>query len=135
MGTRSITKVKDFDGSVIVKIYKQYDGYQSGAGEELRAFLSGKALVNGFSNVESVDFNGMGCLAASLISSMKKRIGGLYLYAPDSRDDYIDFNYTIYPSSDCINSSRIKIKVESGDELLFDGFIDDYEAKDKEYDD
>lgn len=48
MGTRSITKVKDFDGSVIVKIYKQFDGYQSGFGEELRSFLSGKAIVNGF---------------------------------------------------------------------------------------
>ena len=134
MGTRSITEVLDFDGNSIISMYIQYDGYQSGVGDDLRSFLSGNKLVNGYQSKDQKAFNGMGCLAASLVGHMKSGIGGVYLYPKENIVDFIDYNYTIYPSSGSRVDSEIKIRVQSGKEVLFDGLIDDYSAKD-EWDD
>jgi len=132
MGTRSLTKVKDFDGKDLVCIYRQYDGYQEGQGFDLKNKLANKNLVNGFSSKNQTDcFNGMGCLAASLVANLKTHIGLFYLVPPDYEDDYIDFNYTIYPDCEDRESAEIMIKVESGKSVLYEGKIDDYSAKDE----
>ena len=72
MGTRSLTFV--YDGNKpIVNMYRQYDGYPSGHGQELAEFLVGGTVVNGYgSHTPKKAWNGMGCLAASLIANFKE---------------------------------------------------------------
>lgn len=87
MGTRSLTKVYDYDGTLIVSIHRQYDGYYSGHGQELADWLASKTLVNGIRGDmdKSTIANGPGCLAAQMISYFKEQhgVGGVYLPHPD----------------------------------------------------
>ena len=95
MGTRSLTFV--YDGDVpVINIYRQYDGYPSGHGHELAQFLDSKTLVNGFGEQNSVEANGMGCLAAQLIVQLKHGVGGIYIYPVSSTDCFQDYEYHVY---------------------------------------
>ena len=95
MGTRSLTFV--YDGDVpVINIYRQYDGYPSGHGHELAQFLDSKTLVNGFGKQNSVEANGMGCLAAQLIVQLKHGVGGIYIYPVSSTDCFQDYEYHVY---------------------------------------
>jgi hypothetical protein len=82
MGTRSITVIKD-ETTKLVTLYKQYDGYPTGWGQELLDFLKEFTIVNGYSShMEAGSHaNGAGCLAAQLIANFKTDIGGLYIEA------------------------------------------------------
>ena len=96
MGTRSITTVKDEDGNKIIEMYKQYDGYPEGLGEELLEFIDGE-VTNGIKiNETRRTFNGMSCLAAQLVAHFKVGVGGIYLHTPTT--DYHDKNkyYDMY---------------------------------------
>ncbi len=65
MGTRSLTRFYDEQSdAVLVCIYRQYDGYPSGHGKDLAAFVAERKIVNGFGRSEQKLANGMGCLAA-----------------------------------------------------------------------
>jgi len=89
MGTRSITVVKDEDDKKIIEMYKQYDGYPNGFGEDLIDFISSGKIVNGISIKETQKvFNGISCFAAQLVAEFKDGAGGIYLHAPVS--DYKD---------------------------------------------
>lgn len=89
MGTRSLTVVKDEDGNKIIEMYKQYDGYMEGLGQELLDFINSGTVVNGISVGETkLVFNGMSCLAAQLVSHFKEGPGGIYLHTPTT--DYIN---------------------------------------------
>jgi len=95
MGTRSLTFV--YDGDVpVINIYRQYDGYPSGHGHELAQFLDSKTLVNGYSDKNSFEANGMGCLAAQLIVQLKHGVGGIYIYPVSSTDCFQDYEYHVY---------------------------------------
>jgi len=94
MGTRSLTRIMD-DGKEICCIYRQFDGYPSGHGAALAAILAGTQIVNGMSGDYSKIHNGMGCLAASVIAKLKDGPGGIYLYAPGSKDCGEEYTYTI----------------------------------------
>mgnify|MGYP003347805421 CR=1 FL=1 len=96
MGTRSLTYVFEGDQPILC-LYRQYDGYVAGHGREVAEFLRGNKVVNGLSlNPERV-FNGMGCLAASLVAHFKTAPGGFYIHAPVlGRDDWQDYEYHIY---------------------------------------
>lgn len=88
MGTRSITVVKDSNGNKIIEMYKQYDGYPEGLGQELKAFIASGTMVNGLGKDKAV-FNGIECFAAQLVAHFKEgRPGGIYLHAPTP--DYSD---------------------------------------------
>lgn len=98
MGTRSLTFVYD-NNKPIMNMYRQYDGYPSGHGAELVDFLAAGRLVNGLiatKTVEEVVFNGMGCLAASLVAYFKKTPGGFYIHSVDAKDCGQDYEYHIY---------------------------------------
>ena len=97
MGTRALVVFKDKDDAEIVVIYRQYDGYPEGLGEELKSFLSSKRIVNGFNktNAEHGDFNGMECLAAQVVAHLKDGIGNVYLHPAGTRDLGEDYIYTI----------------------------------------
>lgn len=120
MGTRCITAVKD-NGRDILAMYRQMDGYPSGHGAELARFLKGKRLINGIPCGKDVSmcFNGMGCLAASLVAHFKTGIGFIYLQEPGVRGEY--YVYTVYQSE---NSEHIMLRVEAGDKILFDDRAD-----------
>ena len=95
MGTRSLTFV--YDGDVpVINIYRQYDGYPSGHGHELAQFLDSKTLVNGFTDKNAAQANGMGCLAAQLIVQLKHGVGGIYIYPVSSTDCFQDYEYHVY---------------------------------------
>ena len=100
MGTRSITNVhsEGRKSPILVSIYQQYDGYFEGVGKELQDFLSGFTIVNGIGrNTPEKAANGMGCLAAQLVSHLKNGIGGTYIVPVGQEESY---NYHIYLEKD-----------------------------------
>jgi hypothetical protein len=123
MGTRSLTRVIE-DGQHYVNLYRQFDGYPSGHGEELAAFLGQRRIVNGYNKQDEIDnaFNGAGCLAASLVAHFKEKIGGFYLKPTEATDCWQDFEYilTVTSPKDGDDGS-ISIRVVSHGETLFEG--------------
>jgi len=93
MGTRSNTVVIN-NGVKILNLYRQYDGYPSGHGKELAAFLEPLTLVNGYGPDAVNQANGMGCLAAQLVANFKNGVGGFYIDNPYGICDN-DYTYTI----------------------------------------
>ena len=122
MSTRCITVVQE-NGVDILAMYRQMDGYPDGHGKELADYLRGKQIINGISSRDAANrcFNGMGCLAASLVAHFKTGIGSFYIVPVSDRGSG---SYTYIISSD---GSRIKLRVESGGKKpLFDGYVDDF---------
>ena len=115
MGTRSLTKVietwKDESGKKqrkpITCMYRQYDGYLEGHGQELAEWLSGYTLVNGIPADKSEPmFNGLDCLAAQMYVHFKSsgckddgtptsKTGGIYCVYPDTEDCWEEYLYEI----------------------------------------
>ena len=120
MGTRSITVIQDESGSFVANMYLQFDGYPSYHGVNLGVFLKPFTIVNGFTGQElEPAANGMGCLAAQLISHFKEGIGGCYLYPPKERDCGQDYSYFITLKGQV----KLQIKVMSYGKTLFTGPI------------
>jgi hypothetical protein len=111
MGTRSLTFVYDGD-KPIVNMYRQFDGYPSGHGQELAEFLLSGKMVNGYSDKNKKQFNGMGCLAAQMIAHFKESVGGFYIYSVDSTDCWQDYEYHVYED---------KMVVKNPTEVIFSG--------------
>lgn len=93
MGTRSMTKVYDNRGNVLVAMYRQSDGYPEGHGKDLAAFLASGRLVNGLGGEKERIFNGAHCLAAQMVSEFKTEPGGIYLYPTNC--DGEEWNYEV----------------------------------------
>ena len=93
MGTRCTTQVYDEHDNVIANIYCQFDGYYEGFGVDLAKFLSQRKICNGFSNeTAGTHANGVGCLAAQIVSYFKVAIGNIYLFSQDYQEEY---NYSV----------------------------------------
>ena len=118
MGTRSITRILDETGKEFVTIYRQYDGYPSGMGNDIFVSLGKRKLVNGFSNPD-VETNGMHCAAALLISDIKQGCGNVYLYAPGEIDCGEEYTYILQPSP---GGMQIILSVYRGSVAVEDGF-------------
>ena len=111
MGTRCLTFV--YDGNVpVINIYRQFDGYPSGHGHELAQFLNSKKLVNGYTDKNSAEANGMGCLAAQLIVQLKHGVGGIYIHPVTSTDCFQDYEYHVYKN---------KVVVKDPTAVIFEG--------------
>lgn len=100
MGTRSLTFVYD-EQEVIINMYRQYDGYPTGHGAELAEFLGQFRMTNGIpvgrDKTGDRIANGMGCLAAQIVSHFKgSDAGQFYLYPASATDCGQDFEYHIY---------------------------------------
>jgi len=127
MGTRSLTKVietyKDKKGKTkkdkIMCMYRQYDGYLKGHGEELADFLSDFTITNGIRMDEKRrTANGMGCLSAQLVSHFKDGVGNIYLYSPDTKDVWEDYTYLIEGNE----KDQLKVKVmDYENKKIFEG--------------
>jgi hypothetical protein len=97
MGTRCLTFVYDGDTAVI-NMYRQFDGYPEGHGQELSEFLlQFDAIVNGMAFNESRKVaNGMGCLAAQMIAHFKKTPGSFYIHPVTDYDCGQEYEYHVY---------------------------------------
>ena len=104
MGTRSLTFVYEKYGQVqkpVINMYRQFDGYPTGHGAELAEFLNGGRLVNGLDGIgKGLQFNGMACLAAQMVSHFKKESGGFYLHPTDVTDCGQDYEYHVFLKKD-----------------------------------
>ena len=147
MGTRSLTRVfntyKDEKKNKQVKeqlvnMYRQYDGYPSGHGEELADFLKGGRVVNGIGSTDEKEilFNGAGCLAAQMIAHFKNGAGGFYIEPITAKDCGQEYEYEVIVDFDtkeltmkCFENGYIdsKGKYKSGKKLLFEGKPADFQ--------
>jgi len=131
MGTRARINVYEGD-KILVSIYRQerwgsMDGYPSGLGEELKAFLSGLKLVNGLSCDDARVANGMGCLAAQVVAHLKDGAGSIYIRdtGPESHGE--QYVYNLYDVD-----GRVWITVfedeweEEAMVPVYNGFIDEF---------
>ena len=107
---------------VIVSIYSHWDGYPEGLGVTLASYLNDKRIVNGISNKDDEDliFNGMGCLAASLVAELKDGPGNVYIESRESHS-WIDYYYYIWGDE----GKSIYISIFSDDECIFVGEPED----------
>jgi hypothetical protein len=137
MGTRSLTVIKDENDEEIVVMYRQMDGYLSGHGKELKEFLDGFYIVNGYTQEDSKSekaANGMSCLAGQLIAHFKKGIGGFYLEKAGTRDVGEAYVYTVYCDANSESWNLVKakpkhflnIKVES-ENVIYDGPVSKFD--------
>ena len=118
MGTRCLTYVYE-GNSPLVCLYRQFDGYPSGHGAELANFLKGIKLGNGIAdNPKMGKFaNGMGCLAAQLVTHFKKSVGGFYIHLVTDSGG-VDYEYHVYAN---------KVVVKDSDEVVvFSGSQNDF---------
>lgn len=128
MGTRSLTVFKNGDEEIAV-LYRQFDGYPSGHGEELAGFLKNKLVVNGISGDPRECFNGPNAVAAQTVAHFvdANSTGGFYLYAAGTRNVWEEFIYTVECS---LGNSQIKLKVQDSHGKVI--FHDDPAAFDSE---
>jgi len=119
MGTRSLTYV--YEGETpIMCMYRQFDGYPTGHGQELANFLNELSVGNGISGKPDLfSFaNGMGCLAAQMIVWFKKTPGGFYIHPVDlNQDCWQDYEYHVYEKH---------VVVKNPNEVIFDGYWSDF---------
>lgn len=125
MGTRSLTYVYggDTESKPLICMYRQYDGYPAGHGQELIDFLKPIKLVNGLGpeGNEKVA-NGMGCLAAQLVANFKDGPGQFYLYEPElGQDACQEYEYHIFDHEIQVKDGYGKT-IFAGDYAEFDSF-------------
>ena len=139
MGTRCLTFVYEKYGQVqkpVVNMYRQYDGYPTGHGAELAEFLSGGRMVNGLAQTKTVKeivFNGMGCLAAQMVTNFKQTPGGFYIHPVDVRECGQDYEYHVSEKKDGLYVEVYycgcnMFGVSSGEEsqLIFQGYLKEF---------
>ena len=103
---------------VMVSIYNHYDGYPEGLGVTLASYLDGKVITNGLGSRDNYDyFNGLGCLAASLIDELKDGPGNIYIEDPECPRDWIDYDYYVWGD----DHKDIWISIFDGSECIFVG--------------
>ena len=129
MGTRSTTRVV-CNNITLVVMYRQFDGYISGHGAELCAFLNTQRMTNGNPLHEKpgegkVWSNGPGCLAAQLVAHFKKEPGGIYIAEPSCWEEY---NYTV-EVGECTNAICVKVHVGGDPNTpIFAGTLEEFTA-------
>ena len=105
MGTRATIHIAKREEGVsfseipekkLVSIYKHYDGYPESLGVTIADYIDGKRIVNGLGGDRSTVFNGLGCLAASLIAELKEEAGEVYIDNPDCPHSGLDYEYVVW---------------------------------------
>ena len=74
MGTRSITVVENEEGQELCRIYRQFDGYLTVMGEELKDIVMRGPVVSRKDIRDRESYLGMGSLAASAVAQLKTYI-------------------------------------------------------------
>ena len=103
---------------VIVSIYNHWDGYPEGLGVQLAEYFDGKVVRIGLGCRDDYDvFNGMGCLAASLVAELKDCPGNVYIEDPERPHSWIDYEYYVWGN----DNKGIWISIFDGSECIFVG--------------
>jgi len=142
MGTRSLTFVYEEafnegdQPEAIINMYRQYDGYPSGHGDELARFLAQFELVDGIPvgvEHEKKYANGMACLAAQLVADFKTEAGGIYLYPVSAKECGQDYEYHIYSKDRKFRISvtdrgcnMFGLTMSDKNDVLFDGDLSEF---------
>ena len=102
----------------IVDIYHHYDGYPEGLGVKLASYLYDKEITNGLGSRDDYDcFNGLGCLAASLVAELKDGPGNVYIEDKNRPHGWLDYKYYVWGD----DNKSIWISIFDGDECIFVG--------------
>ena len=126
MGTRATIHIAKREEGVsfseipkkkLVSIYNQYDGYPDGLGVTLANYLLGTKIVNGLGGDRDTVFNGLGCMAASIIAELKEEAGNVYIDDPNSPHGWLDYEYVIWGS----DHKDIWISIFDGNNCIFVG--------------
>jgi hypothetical protein len=141
MGTRARVNVFDEHGAPedkpLVSIYRQFDGYPEGLGQDVAEFAAPLEIVNGISNRRGVQANGMGCLAAQLIKHLKEGVGNVYIRDNGLESNGEEFVYNLREKGGVLHmevrTGRMTAFGMPGDteaemKPLYDGPIKDYVA-------
>lgn len=132
MGTRTLVHIKD-GKKTIATIYRQYDGYPTGMGDDIKKILN-QGMVNirngyGINDQVPKQFNGMGCLAAYLIGELKeKKIGNVYIFPTNSKDVGEDYTYTISEDLGILNLKVVENSY-NGNKTIFKGALINFDGK------
>ena len=102
---------------VLVSIYHHYDGYPEYLGVTLANYLEGKKIVNGLGDRSAPVFNGLGCMAASIIKELKEEAGNVYIEDPENPHGWLDYEYVVWGDS----GKGIWISIFDGDLCIFVG--------------
>ncbi len=95
MGTRARINVQD-GNQIIVSIYRQFDGYPDGLGQEILDQFRGCQITNGIGPGDcGQTANGMGCFAAQLVAHLKKDPGNVYLRNTGDDSQGEEFSYNL----------------------------------------
>lgn len=141
MGTRSLTYV--YDGretknvNALMCMYRQFDGYPNGAGQELADFSKGFTIVNGYGSGAELGkvANGAGCFAAQLVAHFKKEVGGFYLYTTEQEQDAgQEFEYHLFVQEGVpVQIKCYENPFQGGKTLIIDCEAGEWDAKLAEY--
>ena len=106
----------EIPNKTIVDIYHHWDGYPEGLGVTLASYLNDYHIVNGMGRENDNLFNGIGCMAASIVAELKDGPGDVYI-EPRESHSWIDYHYYIW--GDYYKS--IWISIFDGNECIFVG--------------
>ncbi len=128
---RSFSKTLE-PSAIHTQLYKHYDGHPERLGVTLASYLDGYEIHSGMSNKHQGPLaNGIGCLAAQLVSYLKNEPGNVYLQPPRNInvEDYV---YYVWVKED----ARIMISIfDSNNECIYVGdcesLIEKYEYNDR----
>ena len=105
MGTRATINIarreegvsfSEIPEKVMVSIYQHFDGYPEGLGVTLASYLRRSKIVNGLGGNRDDVFNGLGCMAASIIAELKEEAGNVYIEDPERKHGWIDYEYYVW---------------------------------------
>lgn len=137
MGTRSLTHIKDHDGTTLCTLYRQFDGYPSCMGAAIKEALNGK-LVNGRTSGQGICFNGMSYAASALVASLEKDPETVRIVTPDAHECGEEYVYVISPKYTELLSfgqtGEFMLKVYEGPMTAFGAGGDKIENLDQIYD-
>ena len=143
MGTSSLTLFKDEDGTVMVAVYRQFDGNPETHGHYLCGFLSSCTIVDGEIPVGSGQgnssvANGFGDLCAQAVAKLKtfpctgmpqpSLTGNVYIVSPRPESYLkwlVEYVYTVCMTPDC----GIVMHVATQGSTIFYGKPGDFDAE------
>jgi hypothetical protein len=136
MGTRARINILDHD-KTLVSIYRQFDGYPSGLGQEVADFGSTLTIVNGYTSTGEDQANGMGCFAAQLIKYLKDGIGNVYIRDTSDESQGEEYSYNLSEKEGkvwmSIHTGRVTAfgfpgTAPSEMKSLWEGFCEDFDS-------
>ena len=107
----------DIPEKVMISIYHHWDGYPEGLGVTLASYLDDFKITNGLGRDNDYVFNGLGCMAASIVEHLKDGPGNVYIEDPEHPHTWIDYDYYVWGD----DHKDIWISIFDGDECIFVG--------------